>query len=131
MSTLKEIVQQRRAAELPSRRSCDSAEAPVRALQIHSWNGEKWVLPWSHFSAAHHQGTGENEQLVLSFANHEVVLDGARLALLLPEVASFHLDCLRDMPAKFRSQAGQNEPFVSRVSVRSASQLPETGAQSS
>ena len=131
MSTLKEIVQQRRAAELPSRRSCDSAEAPVRSLQIHSWNGEKWVLPWSHFSAAHHQGTGENEQLVLSFANHEVVLDGARLALLLPEIASFHLDCLRDMPAKFRSQAGQNEPFISRVSVRCLSDLSETGAQAS
>ena len=87
------------------------------------------MLPWSHFSAAHHEGTGENEQLVLSFANHEVVLDGARLSLLLPEIASFHLDCLRDMPAKFRSQAGQNEPFISRVSVRSASDLPETGAQ--
>jgi hypothetical protein len=61
MSTLKEIIQQRRAAELPSSRSCDSAEAPVRALQIHSWNGDKWVLPWTHFSAARHQGTDETE----------------------------------------------------------------------
>ena len=127
MSTLKEIVQQRRAAELPSRRSCDSAEAPVRALQIHSWNGEKWVLPWSHFSAAHHQGTDESEQLVLSFANHEVMLDGARLALLLPEIASFHLDCLRDMPEKFRSQAGKDEPFITRVAVRCLRDSPEIG----
>jgi len=124
MSTLQETLQQRRAAELPPSRSCDSAEAPVRALQIHSWNGEKWVLPWSHFSAAWHQGTGENEQLVLSFANHEVVLDGARLAVLLPEIASFHLDCLRDMPAEFRSQADKNEPFISRVSVRAISNAP-------
>ena len=131
MSTLREIVQQRRAAESPRSRSCDSADAPVRSLQIHSWNGAKWVLPWSHFSAACHQGTGENEQLVLSFANHEVVLDGARLALLLPEIASFHLDCLRDMPAKFRAEAGQNEPFISRVSVRSAADSPEGGAQTS
>ena len=60
----------------------------------------------------------ESEQLVLSFPNHEVVLDGARLALLLPEIASFHLDCLRDMPAKFRSQEDKGEPFISRVSVR-------------
>jgi hypothetical protein len=119
MSTLQETLQQRRTAEPPQGRSCDSAEAPVRSLQIHSWNGDKWVLPWTHFSAARHQGTDETEQLVLSFANHEVVLDGARLALLLPEIANFHLDCLRDMPAKFRSQAGQNEPFISRVSVRS------------
>jgi hypothetical protein len=118
MSTLQETLEQRRAAELPSSRSCDSSEAPVRALQIHSWNGEKWVLPWSHFSAACHRGTGKSEQLVLSFANHEVVLDGARLASLLPEIASFHLDCLRDMPDKFRSQASQNQPFISRIAVR-------------
>lgn len=129
MSILQETLQQRRAAELPQSRSCDSAETPVRTLQIHSWNGEKWVFPWSHFSAAYHQGTGESEQLVISFANREVVLDGVRLASLLPDIARFHLDCLRDMPAKFRSQADQNEPFISRLSVRSASDSRETGAQ--
>ncbi len=103
----------------------------MRTLQIHSWNGDKWVFPWAHFSAACHQGSGESEQLVLSFANYEVVVDGAQLALLLPEIANFHLDCLRDMPAQFRSQADKNEPFISRLSVRSASDSPETGAQTS
>ena len=119
MSTLQETLQQRRAAEQPSSRSSVSADAQVRSLQIHSWNGEKWVFPWSGFSAACHQGTGESEQLVLSFAKHDVILDGARLALLLSEIASFHLDCLRDMPAKFRGQAGLAEPFIARISVRS------------
>ena len=131
MSTLRDALNQRRRAELAHSRSCDSAEAPVRALQIHSWNGEKWVFPWSHFSAARHQTTGDSEQLVLSFANHEVVLDGARLALLLPEIASSHLDCLRDMPAKFRSQADKNEPFISRVSVHALKDLPESDVETS
>jgi hypothetical protein len=131
MSTLQETLQQRRTAEPPHGRSCDSAEAPVRSLQIHSGNGEKWVLPWSHFTAARHQGTGENEQLVLSFANHEVVLDGARLALLLPEIASFRLDCLRDMPPEPHLRMSQNEPFISHISVRCTSSLPKTGVQTS
>jgi hypothetical protein len=131
MSTLQETLQQRRAAEQPSSRSSDSADAQVRSLQIHSWNGEKWVLPWSGFAAACHRGTGESEQLVLSFANHEVVLDGARLALLLPEIASFHLDCLRDMPAKFRSQADKDEPCISRVAVRSVADSSDSDAPDS
>jgi hypothetical protein len=130
MSTLQETLRLRRAAELPQSRSCDLSSAPVRTLQIHSWNGDKWVFPWAHFSAAYHQG-GDNEQLVLSFANYEVVVDGARLALLLPEIANFHLDCLRDMPAKFLSQADKKEPFISRLSVRSASDSRETGGQTS
>ena len=131
MSTLQDALRQRRAAELPNSRSCDSAEAPVRALRIHLWNGEKWVFPWAHFSAACHQGSGENEQLVLSFANYEVVMEGARLALLLPEIASFRLDNLRDMPAKFRSQADKNEPFITRVSVRSAADSQESRPKTS
>jgi hypothetical protein len=131
MSTLQDALRQRRAAELPNSRSCDSAEAPVRALQIQSWNGEKWVFPWSHFSAACHQGSDETGQLVLSFANHEVVMEGARLALLLPEIASFRLDNLRDMPAKFRSQADKNEPFITRVSVRSAVDSQESRPKTS
>ena len=131
MSTLQETLQKRRATESRPSRSCDSAEEAVRSLQVHSWNGEKWVFPWSHLSAACHQGTGESEQLVLSFANHEVVLDGARLALLLPEIASFHLDCLRDMPAKFRSQEDKDEPLISRVSVRAAPDTPRSEVQAS
>src|SRR5579871_2443363 len=131
MSTLQDSLNQRRTVDLAHSRSRDSAEAPVRALQIHSWNGEKWVFPWSHFSAARHQTTGDSEQLVLSFANHEVVLDGTRLALLLPEIANSHLDCLRDMPAKFRSQADKNEPFISRVSVHALKDLPESDVETS
>ncbi len=131
MSTLQETLQKRRATEPPASRSSDSAEEAVRSLQVHSWNGEKWVFPWSHFSAACHQGTGGSEQLVLTFGNHEVILEGARLALLLPEIASFHLDCLRDVPAKFRSQEANDEPFITRVSIRSASNIPGPVAQTS
>lgn len=118
MSTLKETLQQRRTAELPQSRSCDSADTPGRALQIHSWNGETWVLPWSHFIAARHLGTGESEQLVLSFTNLEVVLDGARLLSLLPGIAGFRLDSLRSLPTKYEPQGDGSEPFIKRLSVR-------------
>ena len=124
MSTLKENLQQRRTAELPVNRSHDAAETPVRSLQIHSWNGESWVFPWSHFSAARHRGTGESEQLVLSFANHEVVLDGSRLLSLLPEIAGFRVDTLRGLPAKYEPQGNGSEPFIKRLSIRPIGQPP-------
>ncbi|HTB79569.1 MAG TPA: hypothetical protein VK717_01650 [Opitutaceae bacterium] len=131
MSTLREAVQQRRAAELPPTRSCEPAKEAVRAMWIHSWSGEQWVLPWAHFISACHQGSGNDEQLVLTFAQHEVILQGARLALLVPAIASFHLDCLRDMPDNFRAQADKNEPFISRVSVRALTDLTENDAETS
>ena len=117
MTTLREALQNRRTAELPAKHSCDVADVPVRALQIHAWNGGRWVLPWAHFSAAHHQRTGETEQLVLSFVRHEVHVEGTGLVLLLPAIAGFRLDCLRDLPETFRALIDKNEPFILRVSV--------------
>jgi hypothetical protein len=131
MSTLQEALQHRRAAEPPADRSCDSANEPVRSLQIHAWAGDKWVLPWAQFSFAHHAGSGDNERLVLFFANHEVILEGARLAMLLPEIAGFRLDCLRDMPPKFRAQAEKGEPFISRLVVRDITDGREGDGQTS
>ena len=118
MSTLKETLQQRRTTELPTNPSLGPADSAVRALQIDSWNGEKWVFPWSHFSSACLQSNGKSEQLLLSFADHEVVLDGSRLELLLPEIANFNLESLRSLPAKYELQRKVSEPFIERVSVR-------------
>ena len=131
MNTLREAVQQRRAAGLSPTRSCEPAKEAVRAVKIHSWSGENWVLPWSYFVAARHQGTGDNEEVVISFAHYEAVVQGTRLALLMPAIAGFYLDCLRDMPENFRAQADKNEPFISRVFVRALTDLTESSAETS
>jgi hypothetical protein len=117
--TLKEALQQYRAAHPPSLESYNRAHELVRMVQIHLWNGEQWVLPWAHLVSACHQGTGESEQLVLMFAHHEVVLQGAHLALILTEIASFHVDRLHEISESFRAQTCKDEPFISRISVRS------------
>ena len=133
MMTLKETIRERKASEPSREASSEAAEVPVRALQIHTWTGEKWILPWGYFYSARLQGSGNREQLVLSFANHEVVVDGTRLGLLLPEIAGFQLDCLRDLPEKFRVDADKSVPFISRVSVRPATDSDQTkgGAKTS
>jgi hypothetical protein len=117
-TTLKEALQQRRMAESQPVRSYELAKEPVRSLQIHSSNGGKLVLPWSHFHSACHQGIGEDEQLALLFAKHEIVLRGVRLTLLLPKIAGFHLACVWGEPVEFQVESDKNAAFVSRVSVR-------------
>jgi hypothetical protein len=117
-TSLKEALQQYREAHPPSLESYNQTSQPVRTVQIHLWNGEHWVLPWAHLVSACHQGSGESQQLVLMFAHHEVVLHGANLALLLSEIASFHVDHLNELPENFRAQTCKDEPFISRISVR-------------
>jgi len=130
MSTLQEALKKLRADESLPTRSFESGKTPLHSLQVHSWKGDKWVLPWAHFGSACHHRVGTKEQLVLSFAQHVIELEGVRLALLLPGIASQEFVCLRSMPVKYDGKADENEPYISRVSVRcltdSAEQNPES-----
>ena len=130
MTTLKEELQKRRLAEPRVVHSYELAKEPVRSLQIHSWNGEKLVLPWTQFYSATHRIASDGEQLVLGFAKHEVVLQGGRLAILLPKIASFHLACVWGESAEFQNESDMEEAFISRVAARCLTNLagraPET-----
>jgi hypothetical protein len=126
MSTLKESLQQRRAAELPESRSCDPVDVPNRGLLIETGTGETWVFPWSHFSAARHKTMDQEEQLVLCFVNYEVVLQGVRLAALLPEIAGYRVETLRSLPAKYEPQAPPATPFIKRLSISPVGEPPHT-----
>ena len=118
MSTLKETLVQRRVMASAADAGCYSTEASVRTLLIHAGNGERWVLPWSHFVSARHQEVGNGEQLTLLFASHEVELQGTQLAALLLEIGRFRVDTLRCLPAKYELQGNGAEPFIERLSVR-------------
>ena len=124
MSTLKETLVHRRVMASAPDAECYSTEASVRTLLIHDGNGERWILPWSHFVSARHQGVGTGEQLTLLFASHEVELQGTQLASLLPEIATFHLGSLRTLPAKYEPQGNGAEPFIERLSIRSVGPSP-------
>lgn len=110
MSTLQETLHHRRAGELRAETGCHSAEASVPALLVFAADGEQWVLPWSHFVCARHLGDGENDRLVLSFANHEVEIRGKRLTTLMPAIAQFHLNSLRSLPANMNFRAMRPSP---------------------
>ncbi len=131
MSTLKESLIHRRVGESPSEVGCHSAEASVPALLIQANSGELWVLPWSHFVSARHKCAGDREHVTLLFANHEVELQGVRLASLLPEIAGFHLGLLRSLPAKYEPQCNASEPFIERLSVRPIGPPSSAGSASS
>lgn len=131
MSTLQEALKKLRADESLPTRSSEVGKTPLHSLQVHSWKGDKWVLPWAHFGSACHHCVGTKEYLVLSFAQHVVELEGIRLALLLSGIASQELLCLRNLPLKYDAKADENEPYISRVSVRCLENMPRREAHTS
>jgi hypothetical protein len=126
MSMLRETLIHRRAAESRPDVGCHSADEFVPALLIHAGDGERWVLPWSHFASARHWGDGNRERLTLLFSHHEVDMQGVRLASLLPEIARFHLGSLRSLPAKYEPHGHASEPFIEHLSIKAIGP-PSTG----
>ena len=118
MSTLQQSLHQRRAEQADL--SCVSVGAQSPALVVRTWQGDSWVLPWSHFTSAR-LAEGE-DGLEISFATCLVTLHGENLRGLLDDIAVFRVGALRDLPASYRKKAGEGEPFIARIEVRATTE---------
>ena len=92
MSTLRDQLLERRAAEPATRHPLYTTGAHVTTLSVETAGGSMWILPWHHFVFGQHQDEGDRERLVLTFVAHEVVLRGANLSALMTEIVNQRLD---------------------------------------
>lgn len=114
MSTLQQSLHQRRAADVAVV-SCVTTQERQLALILACWQGDRWVLPWSHFVSGRFGADG----IELTFANVVVKLTGQNLDTLLDDIAAFRLGCLRDLPTDYRKKLEEGQPFIARIDVRS------------
>ena len=118
MSTLKHLVAERRAADLSSGAQSASAMAQSPSVLVFKWNNQSWVLPWAYFLGAHHETTDAGEQLTLSFSLREVVIQGRNLDQLLPDIAAYRLESLRELPDKYRESTAGDAPVISSIIIQ-------------
>jgi hypothetical protein len=89
-----------------------SSGAPAATLEI-LLQTQTVILSWHQFVCAE----GDNEQLRIAFASHDLVINGAGLGPLLPAIASHWLVSLRESLRceRFSGQAGR---FIHEIVVR-------------
>lgn len=121
MSSLHEKVAQRRAAE-PADPRCVSLQPGGSGLIVCQWRGESWVLPWSQFVGARLRGVVADAPLELSFANYLVTLTGENLHVLLDDLATSRLGCLRDLPARYHPRGSESTAYIAQIEVRPLSE---------
>jgi len=117
MSTLRDQLLERRAAEPAARHPLYTIGAHVITLGVETAGGSMWMLPWHHFVFGQYQDEGDRERLVLTFVTHEVVLRGTNLGVLMTEIVNQRLDCVRAGPGKYL-QSLDDKPFVDDIHVR-------------
>lgn len=117
MSTLQQTVNARRAGQPEPAHLCYATKPQCASLVLECSGGERWVLPWVHFVFGRHGVDGGGERLTLTFASHEVIVQGQNLAPLADEAAGLRLEVLRELPTAYRAASGP-EPFVEKIIVR-------------
>ena len=117
MSTLQEALRARQGGEPRSFVRKDLPGAPVHSLAVESWKKLSWHFPWSCLTGFQYDGSGVCDVLRLFFGVQEVVVEGKRLALLLPEISALRLKTIHEPPPDSEAVAGTNEPVIQRVRV--------------
>ena len=121
MSSLREIVAaQQGTGSGVAPPSCQPASSG-RTLQIEPGGCERWLFTWSQFISAHyHERTGR-EELILRFAEYEIVVQGRRLARLFADVAAMSVECIRGQPQSDLAAHNGETHVVSGIQIHALS----------
>jgi hypothetical protein len=117
MSTLKDLLAQRRAEETGGRPLCYSTNDRTTTLRIETSDGAVWLLPWRNFLFSRLDEDDDQEQLVLTFQGHEVVLHGEYLRNLVKMIENTCLASLCPVPGKYPNATG-SYPFIQQAQMR-------------
>jgi len=115
MSSLATQIKLRRAATSERKQGCYSIKEGISAIRIKAGT-KNWIFPWLHhvFSLREEE---EIEQLLLTFASHEVSITGYNLAILEEDIANHRVEKLRYMPANYVPTYGE-ELVVTKIEVK-------------
>jgi hypothetical protein len=116
MSTLKELLAQRRAQETGGRPLCYGTNDRTTTLRIETSDGAVWLLPWPNFLFSRLDEEDDQERLVLTFQGNEVVLHGEYLSNLVKMIENTCLASLCPVPGKYPNATG-SYPFLQQAQV--------------
>ena len=100
-------------------------DTPARTLAVVSCAQRSWHFPWSCLVCFEYDAGGTTEILRLFFGVHAVLIEGTRLALLLPEISELRLQSIHEVPPGAEHTVAENAPLIRKVTVR---QRGERGA---
>ena len=97
---------------------CWATDANARALRVETAPGHALLLPFDHFIFAECHTEGQEQQLRLVFASHEVVVRGHSLRRIETAMQRMELSHLACRGGSNRSLLADGQPFVREISVQ-------------
>lgn len=99
---------------------CWTNDPNAEALRIEVAPGHSMLLPHDQFMFAELTGDGENQNLKLVFAVHEVLIRGRHLQRIETGMQRMNLSLVTKLPSHQRSLIEEGQPVVLEITVEEA-----------
>jgi hypothetical protein len=129
MNSLQEAMAAHRAAEGAAVASSHLSNCEVRTLRVEPGGCRCLFLHWSQFIRADYDEKDGNEELVIQFAEDEIVVEGKRLARLFPEVLIARVESLRITPKADLAALKGGDSVIARIQVRARTKPGQSEAK--
>jgi hypothetical protein len=101
---------------------CWANDPNAEALRIEIAPGHSMLLPHDQFMFARMTGDGEEQNLKLVFAAHEVLIRGLNLERIETGMQRMNLSQVTKLPSHQRSLIEEGQPVVLEITVEEAKQ---------
>ena len=99
---------------------CWANDPNAEALRIEVSPGRSLLLPHDQFMFAELTGDGDNQNLKLVFAAHEVLIRGRHLQRIETGMQRMNLSLVTKLPSHQRSLIEEGQPVVLEITVKEA-----------
>jgi hypothetical protein len=101
---------------------CWASDPNAEALRIEVTPGHSLLLPHDQFMFAELTGDGDEQNLKLVFAAHEVLIRGRHLRRIETVIQRMELSLLTVLPGNQRNLISAGQPVVLEITVKEAKQ---------
>jgi hypothetical protein len=97
---------------------CWASDPKARGLRIELSTERSLLLPHDQFMFAELTGGGDEQNLKLVFAVHEIVIRGHHLRRIETVMQRLELSLLENLPANQRNLITEGQPVILEITVR-------------
>ena len=98
--------------------ACWSRERDRTCLRIERLEGGTFILPYQHFVVAHLPREGDDEVLSISFASHQVRVEGRHLEEVVEALQEYAVDWIAPMPMRYASLREGDSAMIAKLEIK-------------
>lgn len=98
--------------------ACWGRQRDRDCLRIETCEGETFILPYQHFVLAHLQRQSADEILTISFASHQLRLEGRHLEEILAALQEYGVDWIASTPARYETLAEGDSAMIAKLEIK-------------